>query len=486
MVAATDTVTDDTVTDDTATDDTATDAQLRTLLGLVDHDAGRDPFPVTGWDAVVWAAGNATQAALFYQLAFGMRLVAYSGPETGNRDHHAYVLRSGATRFVIKGAASPDSPLAGHHRRHGDGVIDVALEVPDVDRCVAHARAQGAAVLEEPRDLTDSHGTVRTAAIAAYGETRHSLVDRSRYSGPYLPGYVARTGPGGGERFFVALDHVVGNVELGRMDEWVDFYHRVMGFTNMAEFIGDDIATEYSALMSKVVANGNHRVKFPLNEPAPGRRKSHIDEYLEFYGGAGVQHLALATGDILATVDGLRERGVEFLATPDSYYTDPQLRARIGPVRVPVGELRSRGILVDRDEDGYLLQIFTKPIGDRPTVFFEFIERHGSLGFGKGNFQALFEAIEREQARRGNLLHLSYFSGGISVIRSSAVSMPARHTERAMIFLGSARCRYLAAMSVHSSSRPSDSVVGCRPSARNRSLRTIRSFSSASRRGLGR
>ncbi len=375
-----------------------------TLVGLVDHDTSGDPFPVTGWDAVVWAAGNATQSALYFQLAFGMRLEAYSGPETGNRDHHAYVLRSGAVRFVVKGAASAASPLADHHRRHGDGVIDVALEVPDVDRCVAQARAQGARVLEEPHDLRDENGAVRIAVLAAYGDTVHTLVDRSRYRGAYLPGYVAREGTvDPGEPAFVAQDHVVGNVELGRMDEWVEFYHRVMGFTNMAEFIGDDIATEYSALMSKVVANGNHRVKFPLNEPAVGKKKSQIDEYLEFYGGPGVQHLALATPDICATVDTLRARGVQFLATPDSYYTDPVLRDRIGEVRVPVAELQRRGILVDRDEDGYLLQIFTKPIGDRPTVFFEFIERHGSLGFGKGNFQALFEAIEREQERRGNL-----------------------------------------------------------------------------------
>ena len=375
-----------------------------TLIGLVDHDTSRDPFPVTGWDAVVWAVGNATQSALYFQLAFGMRLEAYSGPETGNRDHHAYVLRSGTARFVIKGAASPSSPLADHHRRHGDGVVDVALEVPDVDKCVAHARATGARVIEEPHDLTDNDGTVRIAVLAAYGDTVHTLVDRSRYRGAYLPGYAAKTGAvAPAEPAFIALDHVVGNVELGQMDEWVEFYHRVMGFTNMAEFIGDDIATEYSALMSKVVANGNHRVKFPLNEPAVGKKKSQIDEYLEFYGGPGVQHLALATPDICATVDQLRARGVQFLATPDSYYTDPVLRQRIGEVRVPVAELRKRGILVDRDEDGYLLQIFTKPIGDRPTVFFEFIERHGSLGFGKGNFQALFEAIEREQERRGNL-----------------------------------------------------------------------------------
>jgi 4-hydroxyphenylpyruvate dioxygenase len=348
------------------------------------------------------------QSAMWFQLALGMTLEAYSGPETGNRDHHAYVLRSGTARFVIKGAASPLSPLAEHHRRHGDGVIDVALEVPDVDRCVEHARKAGATVVDEPHDESDSGGTVRLAAIAAYGDTIHTLVDRSRYRGAYLPGYARRAstasaGALAGPPAFVALDHVVGNVELGAMDEWVGFYHRVMGFTNMAEFIGDDIATRYSALMSKVVASGDHRVKFPLNEPAAGQRRSQIDEYLEFYGGPGVQHLALATPDILTAVDSLRGRGVEFLATPDSYYTDPALRARIGAVRVPVDELRSRGILVDRDEDGYLLQIFTKPIGDRPTVFFELIERHGSLGFGKGNFKALFEAIEREQERRGNL-----------------------------------------------------------------------------------
>lgn len=381
--------------------------QLRQLVGLVEYDADADPFPVTGWDAVVWVVGNATQSAHYFQSAYGMELIAYSGPETGNRDHHAFVLRSGAIRFVVKGAVDPESPLAEVHRRHGDGVVDIALEVPDVDRCVAHARAEGATVVEDPYDITDEHGTVRLAAVATYGETRHTLVDRSGYTGPYLPGYTARTSgfarrAGAPRRVFQALDHVVGNVELGRMDEWVDFYNRVMGFTNMAEFVGDDIATEYSALMSKVVANGNHRVKFPLNEPAAGRKKSQIDEYLEFYRGPGAQHLALATNDILTSVDALRAEGVEFLATPDSYYEDPELRARIGEVRVPIEELHKRGVLVDRDEDGYLLQIFTKPVGDRPTVFFELIERHGSLGFGKGNFQALFEAIEREQARRGN------------------------------------------------------------------------------------
>ena len=382
--------------------------RLKQLVGLVEYDESSDPFPVTAMDAVVFVSGNATQSAHFYQHAFGMTLVAYSGPETGNRDHKAFVLRSGSARFVIVGAVAPDSRFADHQRAHGDGVIDLALEVPDVDRCIEHARAQGATVLVEPHDETDEHGTVRSAAIATYGHVRHTLIDRRRYSGPYLPGYRSAGPPrqravGAPRRLFQALDHAVGNVELGRMNEWVDFYNRVMGFVNMAEFVGDDIATEYSALMSKVVANGNHRVKFPLNEPAVGKRKSQIDEYLEFHAGPGCQHLALATGDILRTVDTLRERGVRFLDTPDAYYDDPDLAARIGPVRVPVAELRKRRILVDRDEDGYLLQIFTKPLGDRPTVFFEIIERHGSLGFGKGNFKALFESIEREQDLRGNL-----------------------------------------------------------------------------------
>ncbi len=382
--------------------------QLHQLVGLVEYDETTDKFPVIGWDAVVWLVGNATQTAHFFQSAFGMELVGYAGPETGVRDHKAYVLKSGACRFVIKGGVSPDSPLLDHHRAHGDGVIDISLEVPDVDQCIRQARSAGARILSEPHDETDEHGTVRLASIATYGDTVHTLVDRSRYDGVYLPGYVARTSgyakrAGAPKRLFQALDHVVGNVRLGEMDTWVAFYNRVMGFTNMAEFIGDDIATDYSALMSKVVANGNHRVKFPLNEPAVAKRKSQIDEFLEFYDGPGVQHLALATNDILASVDAMRAEGIEFLATPDSYYSDPTLRARIGQVRVPIEELQKRGILVDRDEDGYLLQIFTKPIGDRPTVFFEMIERHGSLGFGKGNFKALFQAIEREQERRGNL-----------------------------------------------------------------------------------
>ena len=386
--------------------------QLKQLVGLVEYDENQDPFPVTGWDALVFVVGNATQAAHYYQSAWGMELVAYAGPENGTRDHKAFVLKSGSIRFVITGAVSPDSPLIAHHARHGDGVVDISLEVPDVDRCIEQARRAGATVLQQPETVSDEHGKVRIAAIATYGETRHTLVQRVvdgvTYAGPYLPGYQTAASTyvkrqGAPKRLFQALDHVVGNVELGRMDEWVGFYNKVMGFVNMAEFIGDDIATDYSALMSKVVANGNHRVKFPLNEPAIAARKSQIDEYLEFYAGPGAQHLALATNDILRTVDELRKEGVEFLDTPDAYYDDPELRARIGEVRVPVEELKARKILVDRDEDGYLLQIFTKPLGDRPTVFFEIIERHGSLGFGKGNFKALFESIEREQDLRGNL-----------------------------------------------------------------------------------
>jgi 4-hydroxyphenylpyruvate dioxygenase len=386
--------------------------QLKELVGLVDYDADKDPFPVTGWDAIVFVVGNATQAAHYYQSVWGMELIAYSGPENGNRDHKAFVLKSGSIKFVVKGAVSPDSPLIAHHAKHGDGVVDIGLEVPDVDRCIEQARRAGATILEEPHDIKDEFGTVRLASIATYGETRHTLVqlvvDGVRYAGPHVPGYVARTSgfvkrEGSPKRLFQALDHVVGNVELGKMDDWVAFYNKVMGFVNMAEFVGDDIATDYSALMSKVVANGNHRVKFPLNEPAIAKKRSQIDEYLDFYAGPGAQHLALATNDILDTVDRLRAEGVEFLDTPDAYYEDDELRARIGEVRVPVEELQKRKILVDRDEDGYLLQIFTKPLGDRPTVFFEIIERHGSLGFGKGNFKALFESIEREQDKRGNL-----------------------------------------------------------------------------------
>jgi 4-hydroxyphenylpyruvate dioxygenase len=368
-----------------------------------EQQGAADPFPVTGMDAVVFAVGNARQAAHYYSTAFGMRCVAYCGPETGCRDEAAYVLASGRARFVLRGPVKAGTSLGKHVADHGDGVIDLAIGVPSAEAAFAYATAHGATGLAEPQTLEDEHGKVVLASIASYGETSHTLVERSNYSGPYLPGYVAAeplvTAPG--RPFFTEIDHCVGNVELGRMDEWVGFYHRVMGFTNMKEFVGDDIATEYSALMSKVVADGSRKVKFPINEPAPGKKKSQIDEYLEFYGGAGVQHIALATGDIVATVRAMRAAGVTFLDTPDSYYDT--LGDWAGETRVPLAELRELRILADRDEDGYLLQIFTRPVQDRPTVFFEVIERHGSQGFGKGNFKALFEAIEREQARRGNL-----------------------------------------------------------------------------------
>ena len=363
-----------------------------------------DDFPVEAVDHLRFAVGNARQAAHFYSTAFGMRVTAYKGPETGSREVAEYVLESGGARFVVAGPVVAGTALGEHVARHGDGVVDIALRVPDAARAYELAVARGAVGLAPPELSEDDTGKVVTAAIATYGETRHTLVERSAYSGAFLPGYVPRqplVAPPE-KRLFQAVDHVVGNVELGQMDTWVAFYNTVMGFSNMKEFVGADIATEYSALMSKVVADGHKKVKFPLNEPAVGKRKSQIDEYLEFYGGPGVQHVALATNDILRTVDEMAARGVEFLETPGSYY-DAELADRVGEVRAPMEELRSRRILVDRDEDGYLLQIFTKPVQDRPTVFFELIERHGSLGFGKGNFKALFEAIEREQERRGNL-----------------------------------------------------------------------------------
>ncbi|NGO71192.1 4-hydroxyphenylpyruvate dioxygenase [Streptomyces boncukensis] len=376
-----------------------------------------DPFPVKGMDAVVFAVGNAKQAAHYYSTGFGMRLVAYSGPENGSRETASYVLESGAARFVFTSVVRPSSDwgrfLADHVAAHGDGVVDLAIEVPDARAAYAYAVEHGARGIEEPHEVTDEHGTIVRAAIGTYGVTRHTLVERGGYDGPYLPGFETakplvappdrRAGGVGASptRYFQAIDHCVGNVELGRMDEWVGFYNKVMGFTNMKEFVGDDIATEYSALMSKVVADGTRKVKFPLNEPAVGKKKSQIDEYLEFYGGPGVQHIALATNDIVASVREMRAAGVQFLDVPDSYYET--LGEWVGDTRVPLDELRELKILADRDEDGYLLQIFTKPVQDRPTVFFEMIERHGSMGFGKGNFKALFQAIEREQEKRGNL-----------------------------------------------------------------------------------
>ncbi len=375
------------------------------LVGAVEHDSTHDVFPVIGLDHIRLFTGNAKQAAHYYSVAFGMTVVAYRGPETGSRDVAEYILTSGDARFRLTGEVHAGTAVGSSVRDHGDGVTDLAIEVPDVDAAIAHARSVGANVVTDPHDETDEFGTVRLAVLATYGQTVHTLVDRSRYRGPFLPGFRLAVPMFSAKpthhpaTYFQAVDHAVGNVE--RMDEWVDFYHRVMGFANMNEFIGDDIATEYSALMSKVVASGNHKVKFPINEPAVSKRKSQIDEYLEFYGGPGVQHLALATDDIVSCVRAMREMGVEFLATPDTYYET--LGEWVGDTRVPLETLRELRILADRDEDGYLLQIFTKPVQDRPTVFFEIIERHGSLGFGKGNFKALFEAIEREQDRRGNL-----------------------------------------------------------------------------------
>jgi 4-hydroxyphenylpyruvate dioxygenase len=362
-----------------------------------------DEFPVTGMDAVVFAVGNARQAAHFYSTAFGMRCIAYRGPETGSRNEAAYVLASGSARFVLRGPVQAGTDLGRHVAEHGDGVIDLAIGVPSAEAAYSYAVAHGATGLAEPEVHEDAHGKVVLAAIGAYGDTRHTLVERANYSGPYLPGYVAAEPlvPPPARPFFTEIDHCVGNVELGNMDDWVEFYRRVMGFTNMKEFVGDDIATEYSALMSKVVADGSRKVKFPINEPAAGKKKSQIDEYLEFYGGPGVQHIALACDDIVAAVRGMHAAGLDFLDTPDGYYDT--LGEWVGETRVALDELRGLKILADRDEDGYLLQIFTKPVQDRPTVFFELIERHGSQGFGKGNFKALFEAIEREQWRRGNL-----------------------------------------------------------------------------------
>ncbi len=364
---------------------------------------GPDEFPVIGMDAVVFAVGNARQAAHFYSTALGMRCVAYRGPETGCRDEASYVLESGRARLVLRGPVRAGTALGEHVAAHGDGVVDLAISVPSAANAYEYAVAHGAIGLDKPEVSEDAHGQVVLAAIATYGDTRHTLVERSGYTGPYLPGYVAAepVASPSARPYFTEIDHCVGNVELGRMDEWVSFYHHVMGFTNMKEFVGDDIATEYSSLMSKVVADGSRKVKFPINEPAAGQRKSQIDEYLEYYGGPGVQHIALATDDIVAAVRGMRAAGCDFLQTPGSYYDT--LGQWVGDTRVPLDQLRELNILADRDEDGYLLQIFTKPVQDRPTVFFELIERHGSQGFGKGNFKALFEAIEREQERRGNL-----------------------------------------------------------------------------------
>jgi 4-hydroxyphenylpyruvate dioxygenase len=365
--------------------------------------ATADFMPLHGIDHVELYVGNATQAAHFYQWAFGFRPVAFAGLETGLRDRVTQVLEQGRVRMVLTGTLRADTDVARHHARHGDGIKTIALSVPDVDAAHREAVGRGARSIAEPHDASDDHGTVRSATIGTYGDTVHTFVDRSGYDGPFLPGFEAREGGNNAppDEMLLAIDHIVGNVELGHMEEWVRFYEDVFGMVEMVHFSDEAISTEYSALMSKVVASGNGRIKFPINEPAEGLRKSQIDEYLEFYEGAGAQHIALATRDIVGTVAELRRRGVGFLEIPDAYYDE--VPERVPEVADQLADLRRQGILVDHDDEGYLLQIFTKPIGDRPTVFFEIIERHGATGFGAGNFKALFEAIEREQEKRGNL-----------------------------------------------------------------------------------
>jgi 4-hydroxyphenylpyruvate dioxygenase len=359
-----------------------------------------DFMPLHGIDHVELFVGNAAQSAYFYRRALGFREVAYAGLETGVRDRTSHVLEQGRIRLVLTGALTPDHEIARHAARHGDGVKVIALSVPDVEHAYREATSRGADGVREPWEESDEHGTVRLATIATYGETLHTFVDRSEYRGPFLPRYTQRD-LGDHGAGLLAIDHIVGNVELGAMETWVKFYEDVFGMTEMLHFTDEAISTEYSALMSKVVTSGNGRIKFPINEPAEGKRKSQIDEYLEFYGGAGAQHIAVATRDIVKTVTEMRERGIEFLTIPGAYYDE--VPERIGEIEESIDDLRRLGILVDRDDEGYMLQIFTKPIGDRPTMFYEVIERHGARGFGEGNFKALFEAIEREQELRGNL-----------------------------------------------------------------------------------
>lgn len=363
---------------------------------------GADPFPINGTDYVEFYVGNAKQASHYYRTAFGFQLAGYRGPETGVRDRASYLLVQDKIRFVFTSGLGPDSPIAMHHVKHGDGVRDLALWVDDCRTSFAYAVERGAVEVRPPTVQSDSDGEVVVAAIQTYGDTIHSLVERRNYRGLFLPGFqpvTARYQPSGvGLRY---VDHCVGNVELGRMNAWVGFYERVMGFKNLISFDDADISTEYSSLMSKVMSNGNERIKFPINEPASGKKKSQIEEYLDFYGGPGVQHVAIATDNIITTVSALRDRGVEFLTVPQSYYDT--VLDRVGSIDEDLAPLQDLGVLIDRDDEGYLLQIFTRPVQDRPTLFYEIIQRKGAKSFGKGNFKALFEAIEREQAARGNL-----------------------------------------------------------------------------------
>lgn len=367
------------------------------------HEAvTKDFLPLKGTDHIEFYVGNAFQAAYFYRAAFGMSLVAYAGPETDVRDRVSYVLQQGKILFVLTSALHPGSEIAAHVQRHGDGVRAIALWVDDAHDAWLATTSRGATSVQEPVEISDKDGRVVTAGIAAYGDTLHTFVERKDYRGVFLPGYRAiAEDPIARPVGLLHVDHIVGNVGWNAMNEWVDFYSHVMGFSLYQHFDDNDISTEYSALMSKVMANGNGYVKFPINEPAKGRKKSQIEEYLDYYQGPGVQHMALATQDIVSTVAQMQRQGVVFLNIPHSYYAD--LQDRIGPIDEPIEELERLGILVDRDNEGYMLQIFTRPVEDRPTVFYEIIQRKGSRSFGKGNFKALFEAIEREQAARGNL-----------------------------------------------------------------------------------
>jgi 4-hydroxyphenylpyruvate dioxygenase len=364
-------------------------------------DAHRD-LPVKGYDAIEFWVGNAKQAAHFYRTAFGFRLVGYAGPETGVRDRASYVLQQRAIRFVLSTGLDPDHEIVRHQMLHGDGVRDVAFQVPDAEDAFRLAVERGATPFREPEVLEDDHGKLVVAAIRAYGDTIHSFVQRDDYGGVYKPGFERiDDDPIGRPVGLSSIDHVVCNVELGAMDTWARFYERILGFSQLRHFDDEAISTEYTALMSKVLWDGQGRIKLPINEPAESKKRSQIDEYLDAYRGPGVQHLALSTGDIIATVRGLRDNGVEFLTVPPEYYRDA--KERVGGIDESWDDLVELGILVDRDDEGYLLQIFTQPVEDRPTLFYEIIQRHGATGFGVGNFKALFEAIERAQARRGNL-----------------------------------------------------------------------------------
>jgi 4-hydroxyphenylpyruvate dioxygenase len=361
-----------------------------------------DFLPINGTDHIEFYVGNAKQSALFYQYCMGFDLVAYAGPETGVRDRASYVLQQNKIRFVLTTALQTGSEISNHVHKHGDGVKVLALWVDDAKKSFHETTSRGARPVSHPQILKDEFGEVTTASIATYGDTIHTFIERKNYKGPFLPGYKPRKSTYASSSIGLEyVDHCVGNVELGKMNEWVTFYEKVMGFSLLVTFDDKDISTEYSALMSKVVSSGNGYIKFPINEPAEGKKKSQIEEYLDFYNGPGVQHIAIATKDILRTVSELRKRGIEFLYVPDNYYED--VLDRVGKIDEDIKELKKLNILIDRDEEGYLLQIFTKPAQDRPTVFFEIIERNGAKSFGKGNFKALFESIEREQALRGNL-----------------------------------------------------------------------------------